>query len=266
MRLAVGVQYDGSAFCGWQSQKSSIRTVQSCLEKAISTIANHQVSITCAGRTDAGVHGIGQVIHFDTKAIRSIRSWLLGINSVLPTDISLNWVQIVNDDFHARFSALSRCYQYLILDGSQKAALWQRRAACYYQQLETNKMHCAGQALVGQHDFSNFRAANCQAHTPVREIYSLRIQRIKKLVLLEIEANAYLYHMVRNITGVLIAIGSGSKPVEWAQEVLQCRSRKQLIVTAPAHGLYLKAVSYPNKFALPRDSLFTFSETINTIT
>lgn len=251
MRVALGVQYDGSEFRGWQVQRPGVRTVQSCLERALTHVADHPVSLICAGRTDAGVHGIGQVTHFDTTAVRSARSWVLGGNANLPPDLSLIWACEVPEDFHARFSALSRRYRYLIFNQPHRSALWHRRATWCYRALEAERMHEAGQALVGEHDFSSFRAAECQARHPVREIRELVVRRWGDGVVLEVEANAFLHHMVRNIAGVLMAIGVGDRPVEWAREVLERRDRTQGGVTAPAEGLYLLAVRYPERYDLP---------------
>jgi len=251
MRVALGVQYDGSGFRGWQAQQPGTRTVQTVLEQALAKVANHPVRLVCAGRTDAGVHGVGQVAHFDTTAVRSARAWVLGGNAHLPLDISLNWAQEAPKDFHARFSALARRYRYVILNRPQRSALWRERATWHYRLLDAERMQKAGQALVGEHDFSSFRAAECQARHPIRDIHELTIRRQGDGVVLEVEANAFLHHMVRNIAGVLMAIGAGDRPVEWAQEVLEQRDRTQAGVTAPAAGLYLLAVRYPERFRLP---------------
>ncbi len=252
MRVAIGVQYDGSGFRGWQTQGPGVRTVQACLERALARVADHPVSVTCAGRTDAGVHGLGQVAHFDTGAQRSPRAWVLGGNAHLPADLSLNWACTVPDEFHARFSAQARRYRYLILNRAQRAALWRNRAAYCYRPLDAGRMHAAGQMLIGEHDFSSFRAAECQARHPVRALHVLNVFRQgPDGVVLEVEANAFLHHMVRNIAGVLMAIGAGERPVDWAREVLEQRDRTRAGVTAPAEGLYLLAVRYPACFALP---------------
>jgi tRNA pseudouridine38-40 synthase len=251
MRVALGVQYDGSGFRGWQAQQPGTRTVQTVLEQALARVANHPVRLVCAGRTDAGVHGVGQVAHFDTTALRSERAWVLGGNAHLPLDISLNWARETPDDFHARFSALARRYRYLILNRPQRSALWRERATWHYWPLDAERMQRAGQALVGEHDFSSFRAAECQARHPIRDIYELTVRRQGDGVVLEVEANAFLHHMVRNIAGVLMTIGVGDRPVEWAREVLEQRDRTQAGVTAPAQGLYLAAVRYPEQFGLP---------------
>ena len=251
MRVAVGVQYDGSGFQGWQAQRPGVRTVQTVLEQALARVADQSVRLVCAGRTDAGVHGVGQVAHFDTTAVRSARSWVLGGNAHLPLDVSLIWARDVAEDFHARFSALARRYRYLILNQSYRSALWRGRAAWHYRLLDAERMHAAGQALVGEHDFSSFRAAECQARHPIREIRELAVRRRGDGIVLEVEANAFLHHMVRNIAGVLMAIGAGDRPVEWARAVLEQCDRTQAGVTAPAEGLYVLAVRYPERFGLP---------------
>ena len=251
MRVALGVQYDGSGFRGWQAQQPGTRTVQTVLEQALAKVANHPVRLVCAGRTDAGVHGVGQVAHFDTTAVRSERAWVLGGNAHLPLDISLDWARQTPDDFHARFSALARRYRYVILNRPQRSALWRERATWHYRPLDAERMQRAGQALVGEHDFSSFRAAECQARHPIRDLHEITIRRQGDGVVLDVEANAFLHHMVRNIAGVLMSIGAGDRPVEWAREVLEQRDRTQAGVTAPAAGLYLLAVHYPERFGLP---------------
>ncbi|HRF42803.1 MAG TPA: tRNA pseudouridine(38-40) synthase TruA [Candidatus Competibacteraceae bacterium] len=251
MRIALGVEYDGAKFQGWQAQRSEARTVQTCLEQALAIVANHPVRLICAGRTDTGVHGTGQVVHFDTTAVRSERSWVRGGNAHLPPDISLSWSREVPDDFHARFSALARRYRYLILNRPLRSALWRERAARCYRPLNAQRMHEAGQALIGKHNFSSFRAAECQAKHPVREIQELTVRRQGDGVVLDVKANAFLHHMVRNIAGVLMPVGVGDQPVEWVREVLERCDRTQAGVTAPAEGLYLLAVYYPEQFGLP---------------
>ena len=251
MRVALGVQYDGAGFQGWQAQRSGARTVQACLERALAQVANHPVKLICAGRTDSGVHATAQVTHFDTDAVRSERAWVLGGNAHLPPDVSLSWARAMPEDFHARFSALARRYRYLILNQPHRSALWQGRATWCYRPLDAARMHAAGQALVGEHDFSAFRAAECQARHPLRAIHELTVRRQGVGLVLEVEANAFLQHMVRNIAGVLMAIGVGDWPAEWARTVLEGRDRTLAGVTAPAAGLYLLAVRYPERFGLP---------------
>ena len=245
MRIAIGIEYDGTAYNGWQRQRSGIG-VQERIERALSDVANEAVEVTCAGRTDAGVHASGQVAHFDTSADRTSRGWLLGANSALPDDINLNWAQPVSDDFHARFSATSRSYRYVILNRLARSALHRNRAWWLYQALDDRAMHAAAQALLGEHDFSAFRAAGCQASSPVRRITAISVGRDGDWLNIEVTANAFLQHMVRNITGALVVIGAGEQGVDWAREVLESRDRKQGGMAAPARGLTLVRVTYPD--------------------
>jgi tRNA pseudouridine38-40 synthase len=251
MRVAMGIEYDGSSFCGWQRQKGGLDTVQERVEKAISRVANHPVSVFCAGRTDTGVHGLGQVIHFDTPAMRPMRGWLLGTNVNLPMEVSVNWVQEVSPSFHARFSAVSRSYRYLILNRPTRSAIWRNRAVWVHHPLDEGLMAEAAGALVGTHDFSSYRAIGCQAKSPVRTLNRLAVIREGEQIALELQADGFLHHMVRNIAGVLIAIGKGERPVSWAREVLDHRDRTLGGVTAPPQGLYLTGVGYPEEFDIP---------------
>jgi len=250
VRIALGVEYDGTSYNGWQRQKSGIG-VQERLEEALSLVANEAIEVTCAGRTDTGVHASGQVVHFDTSADRSERSWVLGGNSNLPPDISLTWAQPVGDDFHARYTALSRSYRYLILNRLQRSALHRHRAWWVHQPLDAARMHTAAQALLGEHDFSAFRAAGCQSSTAIREISSISVGRSGHWVTLEVTANAFLQHMVRNITGTLAAVGQGEAPVSWVRDVLESRDRTAGGVAAPPQGLTLVAVEYPAALGIP---------------
>ena len=249
-RIAIGIEYDGTGYVGWQRQKSGIG-VQERLEAAVASVADEPVEVICAGRTDAGVHASGQVVHFDTAAERTGRGWLLGINSNLPDDINVNWVSTVDDEFHARFSAESRTYRYLILNRLVRSALYRKRAWWVHEPLDENAMHEAGQLLLGEHDFSAFRAAGCQASTATREILSLDVARTGPWVALTVTANAFLQHMVRNITGTLVAIGTGEHPPAWARQVLESRDRKAGGVAAPPHGLVFRSVRYPEPFSIP---------------
>lgn len=249
-RLAVGLEYDGQAFVGWQTQ-SGPRTVQAVLESAIGRIAAAPVALTCAGRTDAGVHARGQVAHFDTAAARSLRSWVLGTNSELPADVSLTWARAVPGHFHARYSAEARTYRYLILNRSARSALAAGRVAWIHRPLQVEPMTRAAAQLIGTHDFSAFRAAECQARSPVRRLEQLSVRREGDWVLIEATANAFLHHMVRNIAGLLIAIGRGDRPPGAAGEVLASRDRRSNAATAPAAGLYFWSVRYPAAFGLP---------------
>lgn len=250
MRLAVGIEYDGTAYNGWQKQKSGTG-IQERVEEALSAVADHALEVTCAGRTDTGVHASAQVAHFDTTSQRSARGWLLGANSNLPDDIAVTWVTAVPDDFHARFSATARSYRYRILNRLVRSALHRHRAWWVHQPLDAGRMHEAAQALLGEHDFSAFRAAGCQASTATRELRSIRVSRDGDWVLIDVTANAFLQHMVRNITGTLAAIGTGEEDVGWAGEVLAGRDRRRAGVAAPPQGLMLVAVEYPAALQLP---------------
>ena len=250
MRIALGIEYDGTSYNGWQRQKNGTG-VQQRLEEALSVVAAEDIETVCAGRTDTGVHASGQVVHFDTAAERSDRGWLLGANTNLPDDISVSWARHVSDDFHARFSATGRSYRYSILNRLQRSALHRHRAWWVYAALDADRMHEAAQHLVGMHDFSAFRAAACQAKTATREITSIGVRRSGDWLTLDVSANAFLMHMVRNITGTLAAIGQGERPVAWAAELLESRDRKLGGITAPPHGLTLLGADYPEEFAVP---------------
>ena len=220
--------------------------MQERIENALGEVANEAIEVTCAGRTDTGVHATAQVGHFDTTAERSGRGWLLGANSNLPDDINVTWVQPVADDFHARFSATSRSYRYRILNRLVRSALQRNRAWWVHQPLDEIRMHEAAQALIGEHDFSAFRAAGCQASTPVREIMAISVSRDGDWLSLDVTANAFLQHMVRNITGTLVTVGMGEESVSWPKTVLESRDRKRGGVAAPPHGLTLVRVTYPD--------------------
>ncbi len=237
MRYAAGVEYNGAAFHGWEVQQPEIRTVQGEVERALSKVANHFVRITTAGRTDTGVHASGQVIHFESEAERSERSWVYGA--------CLSWVKPVSEEFHARFSALSRTYRYVIFNRPVRSALLVKERTWVYRPLDEERMQQGADHLVGEHDFSSYRAVACQAHSPVRTISRLEVSRHGEEIHIEVQANAFLHHMVRNIAGVLIAIGSGLQQSEWAREVLEYRDRTLGGVTAPPEGLTLIAVEYP---------------------
>lgn len=250
MRIAMGVEYDGSNFHGWQLQVG-VRTVQEVLEQALSKVANHPLRVHCAGRTDTGVHGVGQVVHFDTDAERPTRSWLLGTNTNMAHDLNVTWAQGVPDEFHARFSATSRSYRYVILNRMTRSALLRDHAVWTHRPLDAQRMHEAAQLLVGTHDFSSYRALGCQAKSPVRTISEIGVRRQDDRVIIELTANAFLHHMVRNIAGVLMAIGRGEQPETWTREILERRDRTKGGVTAPPQGLYLMRVGYPEQFKIP---------------
>lgn len=249
-RLAACVEYDGSAYCGWQ-RLGHAPSVQECVETALSKIANHEINVVCAGRTDSGVHATGQIIHFDTTAERPLRGWLMGSNVQLPDGIALRWVQAVNDDFHARFAATARRYRYIILNRPARPALLNKRVTWNHHQLDVDAMHQAAQHLLGENDFSSFRAAGCQARHARRNLQEISVQRAGSCIYVDIQANAFLHHMVRNIVGSLLAVGKGDQPPQWMAELLELRDRTQAGVTAPADGLYFVHVDYPAEFGLP---------------
>ncbi|MCK5639330.1 MAG: tRNA pseudouridine(38-40) synthase TruA [Gammaproteobacteria bacterium] len=252
MRIALGVEYNGSGFCGWQKQSHGERTIQACIEQALSKVASHEIHIVCAGRTDTGVHAVGQVIHFDTDVERSERSWVFGANANLPKDISILWAAFVDDEFHARFSAQHRAYRYVIFSRPIRPSFLRHRVSWEYRPLDEARMRQAAGYLVGEHDFSSYRTVACQAKSPVRIISRLELSHDGPFYFIDIEANAFLHHMVRNIAGVLMSIGAGEHEPEWAQEVLEAKDRTQGGITAPPHGLYLSEVGYPEHFGLPR--------------
>jgi len=252
-RVAVGVEYDGRGCCGWQQQPGG-GSIQQAAEAALGVICDQRVELTAAGRTDAGVHARGQVAHFDTDARRTERSLALGANAHLPAGIALRWARYVPGHFHARYSALARTYRYCILNRSARPALAAGRVAFVHRPLQVEAMRAAAGHLLGSHDFSALRAAECQARSPVRELTRLEVRRMGEFVLLEVTANAFLHHMVRNIAGLLIHIGTGEAQPQHAAQVLAGRDRRLAPATAPADGLYLWRVHYPPVFGLPDDS------------
>lgn len=250
-RVALGIEYVGSAFAGWQTQQAGVRTVQRELEKALSEVAAHKVDLICAGRTDAGVHAREQIAHFDTDAIRSMRAWALGANTHLPGDISVSWAMPAPMHFHARYSAEGRTYRYFILNRGVRSALVGKAAAMAFRPLDHDLMARAAPLLLGHHDFSAFRSAQCQSNSPVRRLTRLTVARSGEWIAIEATANAFLHHMVRNIVGLLIAVGRGEQPPGWAKEVLESRDRSCGAATAAAEGLYFWHVQYPAAFGLP---------------
>ncbi|AKS42412.1 tRNA pseudouridine(38-40) synthase TruA [Wenzhouxiangella marina] len=250
MRLAAGVEYDGTRFFGWQRQRQS-PTVQASVEAALARVADHPVTVHCAGRTDTGVHARCQVIHFETEAERSERSWVLGANTVLHEGATLLWVRQVDDRFHARFSATRRRYRYRILNRWVRPAIELGRMSWIRHPLDAGRMHEAAQALLGEHDFSSFRARGCQAKSPVRTVHSVAVSRSGCEVRIDIEANAFVYHMVRNIAGALIAVGDDRRPISWIESLLEARDRTQAGITAPADGLTFMYPTYPDFPELP---------------
>lgn len=249
-RFAVGLEYDGSAYAGWQIQASAA-SIQSVAEQAFGRVADHPIALTCAGRTDAGVHAVGQVAHFDSEAVRTVRAWALGANTHLPGDVCVLWAHEVPGEFHARYAAIARSYRYVILNRGSRPALSRHRVCWVHRPLDAQRMQSAAAHLVGEHDFSAFRAAECQSRTPIRRMDSIVVTRSAEHILIDVTANAFLHHMVRNIAGVLIEIGAGEAEPEWARKVLESRDRAAGGVTAPAGGLYLMRVDYPSAFGLP---------------
>lgn len=250
MRVALGIEYDGSDYYGWQRQKE-VDTAQSRLEHALSKIACQPIAVQCAGRTDAGVHATGQVVHFDSPVERPVRAWTLGANGNLPDNIAVKWAKTVSEDFHARFSATARRYRYIIYNNPMRMGIFSKGLTHIYGKLDHHKMHEAAQVLVGEHDFSAFRASNCQAHSPVRNMTHIDVSRRGDYVIIEVQANAFLHHMVRNITGSLILVGNGERDKNWFARILQDRDRTVAGMTARPNGLYLVNVSYPAHFELP---------------
>jgi len=251
-RVACRIEYNGSQFNGWQSQPHlNVTTVQQTLEAALACVANQPLRVHCAGRTDTGVHGVGQVVHFDDPVGRSCKNWVYGTNANLPASVRVHWAVPVPEEFHARFTALSRRYRYVIANTPVRPALlagqvsWQRRP------LDAAQMHGAAQALLGEQDFSAFQAASCQSSTPMRNVQRVAVERFGDLVAIDIQANAFLHHMVRNIAGSLMAVGDGRQSTGWIRELLDGRDRTLAAETAPPHGLYLVAVAYPEQFNLP---------------
>ncbi|MBI5461267.1 MAG: tRNA pseudouridine(38-40) synthase TruA [Gammaproteobacteria bacterium] len=251
MRIAMGIEYDGSLFSGWQRQAHATG-IQEVLERALSKVADHPVAVVCAGRTDAGVHASAQVVHFDSAAPRAMRAWMLGVTCNLPPEVCVTWAQPVAEDFHARFSAVGRQYRYIILNRTVRPSLLRQRVCWEHAPLDVARMAEASHCLIGVHDFSSFRAQACQAKHPQREVYSLDIRRHGEFIYLDIAANAFLHHMVRNIAGTLMAAGRGDQPVEWVQSVLEARDRTVGGITASAAGLYLVQVRYPERFGVPQ--------------
>ncbi|KPK39952.1 MAG: hypothetical protein AMJ69_04160 [Gammaproteobacteria bacterium SG8_47] len=250
MRIALGLEYDGSVFCGWQTQPHA-PSVQDALEQALSNVADHRVGVVCAGRTDTGVHAAGQVVHFDSASPRSERSWVFGANANLPKSVCVLWARPVADDFHARFCAVRRRYRYVIFNRHVRPTYLQRRVTWDHRPLDVAPMAEAARYLLGEHDFTAYRAVACQAKSPIRTLYRLDIHRQGQFVFLDLEANAFLHHMVRNIAGVLMTIGAGEQAPIWAKQVLEQRDRTQGGVTAPPYGLYLAGVIYPEQYGIP---------------
>lgn len=260
-RWAARVEYQGGGYAGWQ-RLSHNRSVQGELEIALSRIADHPVTVVAAGRTDAGVHGLGQVVHFDSPARRNELAWMLGSNVHLPDDISLRWVRPVVDQFHARYLALARRYRYVFHNSRSRSALLDGRVGFWPRQLDELRMHEAAQALIGELDFSAFRDSECQSRRPFRNVSSIRVWRHEEFVVMDIRANAFLHHMVRNIAGTLAEVGQGRQPVGWVADVLASRQRALAGMTAEAEGLYFVGPEYPAEFGVPEPPTPWFPATI----
>ncbi len=251
-RIALGIEYFGHGFKGWQRQPSAKPSVQEEIEIALSRIANSPIQVTCAGRTDAGVHAVHQVIHFDSPVYRNDNSWVRGVSSQLPDQIGVKWIKRVSGDFHARFSASARRYRYVIDNSPVAPVINKYGVTWHFQPLNAQNMHEAGQALLGENDFTSFRAKQCQSNSPMRNIHHLMVRRIGQLVVIDVKANAFLHHMIRNIAGVLCEVGDGRRPKEWVADVLAAKDRSQAGVTAPPHGLYFVNVDYDEEHGLPK--------------
>ena len=249
-RVAAIIEYDGTDYAGWQSQTHSV-SIQDAVQAALSFVAGHPIIAICAGRTDAGVHAVGQVVHFDTHAKRTPRAWVLGANTKLAPSIALQWAGEVTQGFHARHKAVRRIYRYAILNRSARSALHRTRAAWIHRPLDANAMQAAAQALVGEHDFSAFRSIECQSQTTIRRVDAIEVTREGDYVWVQISANAYLHHMVRNIVGTLMDVQCESDPRSAMARVLAGADRRYAGATAPAAGLYLWRVEYPRDFGIP---------------
>jgi tRNA pseudouridine38-40 synthase len=250
VRIALGLEYDGAAFTGWQTQPDR-RGAQDALERSLACVAGRPTPTICAGRTDTGVHALDQVVHFDTDAVRPLSAWVRGVNRFLPHSIAVRWALEVPEVFHARFSAVRRTYDYWILNDPVRSALAHGRAGWVFRPLDARAMHDAAARLVGRHDFTSFRSAECQAASPVRDLHELSVVRRGRLIRVRASANAFLHHMIRNIVGTLVYVGLGRRRADWATEVLAARDRTHAAPTFSPAGLYLVRVEYDPSFQLP---------------
>lgn len=249
-RIALGVEYDGSRFLGWQTQPGG-GTVQDALEAALATIAGEPVGVTCAGRTDRGVHARAQIVHFDTAAARPVSAWVRGVNALLPDSVAVLWARPVAPEFHARYAAIARTYRYVLLNRAVRPALAARYTGWVHAPLDLERMRAAAAHLVGENDFSAFRSSECQAKTAVRTLYALTIERAGNRIDFVLRANAFLHHMARNIVATLVYVGDGRQPPEWVREVLLSRDRARAAPTFAPEGLYLESVEYEARWGLP---------------
>ncbi|MFN7276193.1 MAG: tRNA pseudouridine(38-40) synthase TruA [Betaproteobacteria bacterium] len=250
MRIVLGLEYDGSRFRGWQTQPDR-SGVQDALEHALAIVAGTPVRCICAGRTDAGVHATAQVVHFDAPYPRPLSAWTRGLNALLPATVGVTWARAVSDGFHARFDALERTYRYILLPRHERPGLLHGRVGWWHGSLDVDAMRAAAQAILGTHDFSAFRAAQCQSRSPVRVLRRLDINEEGPFVVFEFAANAFLHHMVRNLVGSLVYVGAARKPTHWLSELLAGRDRRWAAPTFAPDGLYLTAVAYPAELSLP---------------
>lgn len=249
MRIALGIEYDGSPFYGWQRQAHA-SSVQQIVEEAVSKVADTPTRVYAAGRTDTGVHAMEQIAHFDSSAARDAKAWVTGVNTCLPDSVSILWARPVERDFHARRSAQTRLYRYVILNRTARPALLNRKVTWVFHSLNQTTMQQAASYLQGTHDFSSYRALSCQAKSPIRTVHEINVQQRGEFIYVDVLADGFLHHMVRNVAGVLIAVGKGEQPANWSQTVLQRRDRTLGGVTAPASGLYLVKVQYDDKYGL----------------
>jgi len=252
MRVALGVEYDGGPFFGWQSQADG-HTVQDALQAALSGIADEHIAIIAAGRTDTGVHALEQVVHFDTNVERPLSAWVRGVNALLPKTIAVLWAHAVPEEFHARFSAQARSYRYLLINRPVRSAVQYGKAGWFHAPLNVELMREAAQYLLGEHDFSAFRAAECQARSPIKNLLQLDIARQDDMIIFDLTAGAFLHHMVRNIIGCLVYVGKGKHPPQWIQQVLQGLDRSLAAPTFAPDGLYLRRITYDAKWGLPSE-------------
>jgi tRNA pseudouridine38-40 synthase len=253
-RVALGIEYMGADYSGWQRQLS-VDSVQSRVEDSLAKILRQEVSVSCAGRTDAGVHATAQVVHFDAPVTRPLKAYTRGMNTTLPKNVAITWAKSVDDDFHARFSATARRYRYVIYNSALRSGVFNAGVTHVFKKIDAALMHEAAQGLVGKHDFTSYRAAHCQSKTPIRLMHHIQVYRLQQFVIVDVKANAFLHHMVRNIVGALLDVGSGEKPISYIADLLALKDRSQASTTAKPNGLYLVQVDYDSRFALPRTNV-----------
>lgn len=254
MRIALGLEYCGSRFCGWQSQSDGCG-VQDVLERALASIAGEPIGVVAAGRTDTGVHALSQVVHFDTRAVRPDGAWMRGVNAHLPPNVAVTWMRRVDEGFHARFSAVERRYVYVLLNRPARPGLLQGKVGWHHAPLDLDAMQQAARHLLGEHDFSAFRAAQCQAKTPVKTLHQLDIKQSGEIFQFHLRANAFLHHMVRNLVGALVLVGKGKQAPSWMGELLEMRDRRLAAPTFAPDGLYLTGIGYDEKWGIPNSGL-----------